>query len=331
MNNSKSERPDRQIQLRIAQIIAIWVFLAIALVYVLVATRRFLIPLVLAIFATVLIETLTRAWMRIPFGKFRMPRWIATTFSVLAILYLMYLFVSIVADNANRITADAPEYEKNLRNAYETLITWGEKTFGWEDHKPIDEWVAKIDLRGWASSLASGLAGIVGDGTLILTYLYFLLLERKFIRPKIVALFPDTKKRKTVVTLLDDIQRDVRVYIGMKTLVSILTAVLSLIVLWWVGVRYAEFWALLIFVFNFIPTVGSIVATLLPAMLTLVQFPDPLVPFLIVACGIWTMQLIVSNLIEPQLMGNSLNMSTFVVILALVFWGMIWGVSGMFL
>ena len=98
----------------------------------------------------------------------------------------------------------------------------------------------------------------------------------------------------------------------------------------WVGVDFAETWALLIFVLNYIPNIGSIVAVAFPALLALVQF-ETLGPFIILVISLTAIQLAIGSVLEPMLMGNTLNMSPFAIILALAFWGTIWGIVGMFL
>ena len=97
-----------------------------------------------------------------------------------------------------------------------------------------------------------------------------------------------------------------------------------------VGVDFAAFWAVMVFFFYYIPTVGSILAIVAPAMLTLVQF-DNLTPFLIVLLVFGTIQVVTANVIEPAIMGSTLNLSPLVVIVSLMVWGTIWGVVGMFL
>jgi predicted PurR-regulated permease PerM len=92
----------------------------------------------------------------------------------------------------------------------------------------------------------------------------------------------------------------------MKTLVSLATGVLSYAILEWVGVDFAAVWALLIFMLNFIPNIGSILGMMLPALLTLVQF-DTLTPFLIITFGLGAVQFVIGNLAEPALMGKSLG------------------------
>ena len=97
-----------------------------------------------------------------------------------------------------------------------------------------------------------------------------------------------------------------------------------------VGLDFAEFWALLVFILNFIPTIGSIVATALPGLLGLVQF-ESWKPVLILLIGITAIQQSLGNFIEPNLMGITLNLSPLVVVMSLLLWGMLWGIVGMFL
>ena len=81
---------------------------------------------------------------------------------------------------------------------------------------------------------------------------------------------------------------------------------------------------------NFIPTIGSIIATLFPAMLALIQF-DTFGPFFIVLAAVGSIQVVVGNVLEPKLMGNTLNVSPFVVMMSLTLWGSVWGIAGAFL
>ena len=101
-------------------------------------------------------------------------------------------------------------------------------------------------------------------------------------------------------------------------------------ILLFIGVDAPVFWAFLIFVLNFIPTIGSLIATLFPAIFALLQFGE-FTPGILVLAIVGTIQLIVGNFIEPRVMGNSLNISPLVVFLTLAIWGVIWGITGMLL
>lgn len=93
---------------------------------------------------------------------------------------------------------------------------------------------------------------------------------------------------------------------------------------------FAFFWAFLIFLLNFIPNIGSLIATLFPALIAGLQFGDLEQPLLVLV-SVGAIQLLVGNFLEPRLMGDSLNISSLVVILGLAFGGDLWGIVGMFL
>ena len=111
---------------------------------------------------------------------------------------------------------------------------------------------------------------------------------------------------------------------------SFITGLGSYIALLFIGIDAPVFWAFLIFLLNYIPTIGSLIGTLFPAFFCLLQFGD-LSSFLMVLGVVGTLQVIVGNLLEPKLMGNTLNISSFVAIFALSFWGTLWGITGMLL
>ena len=129
--------------------------------------------------------------------------------------------------------------------------------------------------------------------------------------------------------MLARIRKDVRLYIGIKVLTSATTGLLSYMVLSWIGVDFASFWAVLIFFLNFIPTIGSIIATLFPSALALVQF-DTFAPFFIVVVSITAIQLLIGSFIDPKLMGNKLNLSPLVILLSLSLWGAVWAFRHVF-
>ena len=144
------------------------------------------------------------------------------------------------------------------------------------------------------------------------------------------ALFPQSEHKKLVNNILNHIVQDTQTYLGLKTLLSLITATLSWIIMKAVGLDFAEFWALLIFFLNFIPNIGAIVATTFPALLALIQFQSWL-PFIIITSGVVAIQFMIGNLVEPRFLGKSLNLSALVILFALALWGAIWGVLGMFL
>jgi predicted PurR-regulated permease PerM len=133
-----------------------------------------------------------------------------------------------------------------------------------------------------------------------------------------------------VIDILSKIDKSIGSYISIKTLVSLLTGFLSYFALLFLNVDAPIFWAFLIFILNYIPTVGSLVATAFPAFFAMLQYGE-VMPGIWVLIIVGAIQLIVGNYIDPKLTGDSLNISPLVIIFGLAFWGAIWGIIGMFL
>ena len=111
---------------------------------------------------------------------------------------------------------------------------------------------------------------------------------------------------------------------------SLLTAVLSYIVMVLLGVDFPVLWAFIIFILNYIPYIGSLIASLLPGLFAIFQFAS-FWPFIYIFVAVEAVQILVGNYIEPKVMGKTLNLSPLVVVIALSFWGAIWGILGMIL
>ncbi len=299
--------------------------------WLIVVAKSFLVPLVLAAFAFILVQALDRVWGRVLIGGHRLPPVMTTFLSAAFLTIVGASIINLIAANAGGIAAAAPGYQTRLTeliNQFEANVLGLDIEPGAADLS--DRFLKHLNVAGLATQLASGVASAVGSLSVVLVYLFFLLLERPFFERKMALIFQDSERRAEVVGILQRIDHDVSVYLGLKSLVSLITALPAYGIMLWVGLDFAEFWALLIFAFNFIPNVGSLVATLLPSSIALVQF-DTLRPFALVALGITSVQLIVANVVEPNLLGRRLNMSPLLVITALVGWSMLWGVPGAFL
>lgn len=177
-----------------------------------------------------------------------------------------------------------------------------------------------------ARALLDGLSNL----TLVFLYGWFGMLELRYLPSKLAAIFPKSDTRAHVISLLQRIDRDIQLFLGVKTAASIITALLSYVVMRLIGLDSSEVWALLIFVLNFIPILGSIIATIFPTLFALLQF-ESLAPAFAVAIGVTAIQQLMGSIIEPAFVGQSLNLSPLAVILSVVFWGNLWGIVGAFL
>ncbi len=305
---------------------AMWLVILFVTVYVLVIARDLLIPLVLAVFVWYLVNLLARQLDRIHIGDWHLPRLLQFLLAGTVIVAAVWLFVRMLTANVNQVIEAAPAYQANINR----LITETFSRFGVEEPPALMAMLSEINLGALLRGMAGALGGLLGNMGLVVVYLLFLFLEQRFFRVKLDAIFGSGMQRKKVEDMLADIDRDVATYIGIKTMVSAVTAALAWVIMSLIGLDFAGFWAILIFILNFIPNIGSLLATLLPALLALVQF-DTLTPFLVIVLGIGAIQVAVGNFIEPNLMSRSLNISPLVVLLSLVIWGSMWGIPGMFL
>ena len=151
-------------------------------------------------------------------------------------------------------------------------------------------------------------------------YVLLLLMEYKSFNQKLEAMCNDADKFGKLKDTIFHISESINTYLKIKTAASILTGVASYAVLMTMQVDYAGFWALLIFLLNFIPTIGSIVAVTFTLLAVSIQFTS-MTPLLVLAGLLGTIQFIVGNIIEPKFMGTHLNLSPIIIILSLAFWG----------
>ncbi len=154
-----------------------------------------------------------------------------------------------------------------------------------------------------------------------------MLLGKPYFQSKIERAFPDSQG-ETVNRVTVSIASQISRYLYIKLMLSLLTGALVWGVLRVMGVDFPITWAVLAFLLNFIPTVGSIVATVPPVLLALVQFYPNLWMAGAVLLVLALIQQVIGNFVEPKLMGENLNLSPVVILLSLVFWGWLWGITG---
>lgn len=306
--------------------VAAWVGLPIAAVYVLVRGSEVLIPLAVAAVLWYLLVALAGALAALVPGGSKLPRWFWIAFALVIVAGALFVTFNLLSSSLSGITLAAPKYQENLN----ALLERAAGSFGMEKAPGVEQLIEKVDLK-WAVGGVAGIATVIaGDIVLILVYVLFLLLEQETFGAKVRALAPDPAKRAAYSDVLDRVQESIRGYVLIKTLLSLMMGLATFVTLKIAGVDYAFFWAFVAFMANYIPTVGALVGVALPVVFALVQFPTPATG-LVVAAVLGVIHFIIGDVIEPRWMGAKLNISSFVVILSLVVWGKIWGITGMFL
>jgi len=285
-----------------------------------------LIPLAIALLVWFLINAIASGFQRISFGSLKIPRALALALSMAAIVIAGFFVVDLVIVNVSEMSTRTIDFNKSLNPLIDKVADFA----GISNKDVLNQIFDKIGLENLFSKIVGAMAGFASQLGVILVYVIFLRIEQQFFDAKLNALVRDDGKRQRIHNILDRIARDIQSYMRIMTLLSGLTAMLSYAAMKWIGLEHAAFWATLIFILNFIPTIGSVLATALPALFALLQFQNFTEPLILLAV-IGLIQFVIGNFLQPRLAGKTLNMSQFVVILSLFVWGAMWGVTGMFL
>jgi AI-2 transport protein TqsA len=296
------------------------------IIALLIVGKPLLLPFAVAIIIWYVIDAMAASIRQLRIAKLQPFRHFGLLMAMLVIGLLISGVFSMIGDTVEQVRIAAPAYQDNAQKILDKFSS----ITGIEAAPVVKHWVSQLNMGKLIGNIAAGVMALAGDAGMVAIYVAFLLLEQRYFYVKIRLLFPNKDKRQKVQSVMHQMQVQIRQYLYLKTVVSALTGVLSYLVLIWVGVDYAPFWALLVFLLNYIPTIGSLVAVALPTLLALVQF-ETLTPFLILLISLGSLQMLIGNVIEPRLLGSSLNLSPLVVILALSLWGQIWGIIGMFL
>jgi len=299
-------------------------------VYLLVVGEAILMPLVLAIFIAYLIAALGHRIERVKIGKRHPPESLGIAGAILIFLLVIAVTVQMVAGNVNAVVEQAPHYQERLQAMFTQASAFAADVLNLKEPPTLATLTKEIDLRTLVVRFAGAFQGIAGNTFQVFAYVAFLLLEMRSFDRKLKIMFPEPEREKTVRATLNAMGRKIETYVLIKTGISLLNAVLSFIILSLFGVDFAGFWALLVFVLNFIPYIGSPIAMLFPSVLALLQFGS-FVTAAIVLGSLIIIQAFVENVIEPQITGKSLNLSPVVMIVSLSVWGAIWGITGMIL
>ncbi len=306
---------------------AAWFIIMAIVIFCMNYFSNFLQPIVVAIMIWYSVYELKRFLAKIKIKQKTLPNWLLTIFAFLIILLITVGIFEILTLNLELIISKSPEYVNNFK----TMISGFQTLYGFQDiQERIVSRMKDFDVQPILTGLLNSLTNIAGNTVIIIIYVSFLLVEEKFFYKKLKSVTANSNQQQKVDVVLEQITAAIRKYISVKTQMSLLTGFLCYILLLMFKVDFAILWAFLIFLLNYIPYIGSFVATLLPSAFALFQFQS-FAMLIWVFIVIQAVQLLVGNVLEPKIMGRTLNLSPLGVMLALTFWGVIWGVLGMFL
>lgn len=304
-----------------------WVIIITISIIGLIYFKSLLEPIVLALVLWYLIRTARKYVGRIKFNGKSLPLFVQRLIAFLLTFGVIWVIYGVISVNVNLISINADKYDANLR----ALLNRARQEPLIDDLIPeIEEGIQKIGYRNLVTGVFNSVSTVLGNFTLVIIYVVFFVIEENFFSQKMDAIFSRKRKRESFMHIISHISAAINKYFTVKTEMSLLTAVLSYIIMLILRVDFPVLWAFIIFILNYIPYIGSLVASLLPAIFAIFQFGS-FWPFVYVFLAVEAVQVLVGNYIEPKVMGKSLNLSPLVVIIALSFWGAIWGILGMIL
>ena len=288
------------------------------------------VPIIFGALVVYVIVGLTRLLGRIPvIGRILPPR-IRSALSVVVIACGLVAIANLILANKDSVLALAPQYQESLlaviqRGAVflhiETEPTWTtlrRDLFG------------QISLQPLIGSMVASVSAIAVTVIVVLLYASFLLIEQRSFDAKIAALSSDPRIVARIRQVTSDINSRIGAYLALKTFLSILLGLTSWIVMAFMGLEFAAFWAVVIALLNYVPYIGSFLGVLFPVTMAIVQFANPN-DVLAVLLPLTALQFLIGNFLDPYVMGNSLNLSPFAILVSLAAWSALWGIPGAFL
>lgn len=279
------------------------------------------VPFLLAVFLAVLTAP---AFLNMK--RAGLPAPIAMAVMVLALGFIGVVTVTVLRTSLDQFTSNLPVYETNLKAQIDAIWLWLESK---GVDAPSELFADTLDPQfamSYAGRIARALSGMLGMTFIIFIITAFMLVEANGLHQKLVAMEGLSKEN---LAALEKNIHDVRRYVSLKSVMSLLTGALVTLWLWGLGIDNALFMGLLAFFLNFVPNVGSFVAAIPGVLLGFILFGPAMAG--VVAIGYVAINVGVSNVIEPRFMGDNLGISPLIVIMSLVFWGWLLGPVGMLL
>lgn len=303
-----SPTPDQRIQTVCLSILA-----TVAVATTLYWLQSVMVPFVLSLFIALGLSPLIDLQTR----RMRMPQWLAAVVTLLVAVAILGLVGVVITGSANRLAANAGTYQAQVR----TLINGLLERFPLEQYGIDPSDVVRLPLQAISTvavNIANAIVTLVSQGAIVLIFIMFLLVG-------------GSARTEPTGGMWSEVENRVKRYIAFKFILSAITGVLVGFILSVLGIDLATAFGLMAFLLNFIPSIGSIVATLLPLPVVLLTPDVSGLTILLALLLPGAVQLTIGNFIEPKVMGDELDLHPVTILLALMVWGALWGVVGMLL
>jgi AI-2 transport protein TqsA len=283
-----------------------------------------LFPFFLAIFLSFILSPILDFLTRM-----KIPKAVSILFIILISFFIIYLLGLLFYSSGKTFASEFPKYGQKISSILAAIQEQLKLTF---PKLETADWVGQLDINKIGGFLLSSLGpffSFIANLFLIFVFLIFILAGRGNIKTKIEKSFSKERSLQ-IIDIIQKIDNQIQKYLAIKTIVSFVTGVLATVVLMIFGVDFAIVFGFFTFILNYIPNIGSIIATALPLTVAVFQF-ETLWPAFWILIILGSIQMTIGNFIEPRVMGKGLGLSTLVVLFFLFFWGWLWGIAGMIL
>ena len=306
------------------------VFLALIIGWVLHIGQDIFIPIIFSVLVGFVIIGMTRMLAKVPVLG---PRLSIQVRYIVAALIMAVGLVSVVwllFANVGRAVALAPQYQDSLLNSIQNLaVTLGlESEPSWKSLR--QQFLAQVSIQRLVGGTLGSVLSIVATLIVVFLYVAFLLVEQRSFAAKIQNISDDPGQVAFIRQMITNVNGKIGTYLALKTLLSVVLGILSWAIMAFFGMEFAVFWGVLIALLNYVPYIGSFLSVFLPAVFAILQFGN-LNSVLAVMVPLSIVQFANGNFLDPYLMGNSLNLSPFVILVSLTVWSALWGIPGAFL
>ncbi|WP_254063182.1 AI-2E family transporter [Caulobacter sp. S45] len=287
------------------------------------ALRHILTPFMLAVFLLLMVDGLARVLQDRIKG---FPKKAALPTAIVLIVALFAFAIWMIADNASDFLAQSHDYAARLN----ILLEQGSRKLGLAVTPTVDQLIHRLNPASYAGKIAGALKLTGEQAVFVLIYLGFLIASRQGFARKTAELFNDPAEMAEANRVFERVRKGVESYIWVQTIVGLIIGAASAALMYAMGLQHVLFWTFIIFLANYIPAIGAAVGVLFPPVFALVQFPELWKPITLLV-GMEAIHFGVSHVLQPRMQGKNLNLDPLVVLLALAFWGAIWGLTGAFL
>ena len=306
------------------------VFLALIIGWVLHIGQDIFIPIIFSVLVGFVIIGMTRMLAKVPVLGPRLAIQVRYIGAALIMAVGLVSVVWLLFANVGRAVALAPQYQDSLLNSIQNLaVTLGlESEPSWKSLR--QQFLAQVSIQRLVGGTLGSVLSIVATLIVVFLYVAFLLVEQRSFAAKIKNISDDPGQVAFIRQMITNVNGKIGTYLALKTLLSVVLGILSWAIMAFFGMEFAVFWGVLIALLNYVPYIGSFLSVFLPAVFAILQFGN-LNSVLAVMVPLSIVQFANGNFLDPYLMGNSLNLSPFVILVSLTVWSALWGIPGAFL